>query len=195
MPLADPEPTILPAGRSAPTSAAGFQQLSALSIVYTNACSLQKKMTEMQSRVCELRPQLIIVTETWLHDGVQDAEIHLDGYTLFRQDRSERRGGGIVIYVESALNPTYRALPAEAQPSTGFEAIICELHTNQSTLPVLAVYRSPNASEDDHDRLFKAMDFVFKPRGQYLIISDFNAPLALTGSLSCHSTQTPMRLS
>ncbi len=81
-----------------------------------------------------------------------------------------------VMYVESALNPTHQALPAEAQPSTGFEAIICEQHINQSTLPVLVVYRSPNDSEDDHDRLFKAMDFVSKLHGECPSTGDFNAP-------------------
>ncbi len=56
-------------------------------------------------------------------DGVQDAEIHLDGYILFRQDRPERRGGGIVMYVESAFNPTFRAPPAEAQTTTYLRVI------------------------------------------------------------------------
>ncbi len=55
MHLADSAPTTLPACRSSPTSAAGSQQLFALFLIYTNACSLHKKMTEVQSSVCELR--------------------------------------------------------------------------------------------------------------------------------------------
>ncbi len=119
---------------------------------------------------------MTIITETWLHEGIQDAEVYLDRYILFRQDRLQRRGGGIAVYVESSLNPTRHNLPDDAQQSPGFEAVICELHTTRCTLPVLTVYRSPSASEDDHARLFRAMDAVSKRHTECIIFGDFNAP-------------------
>ncbi len=133
-------------------------------------------LTELQCRVCELKPQMIIITETWLHEGIQDAEFHLDGYILFRQDRLQLRGGGIAVYVESSLHPTHHNLLDDAQQSPGFEAVICELHTTRCTLPILAVYRSPSASEDNHARLFQALDAVSKRHMECIIVGDFNAP-------------------
>ncbi len=135
-----------------------------------------RKWQNCRSMMSFLKPRLLIITEKWLRDGVQDADIRLDGSTLLLQDRFQRRGGGISEFVKSALNSMYRALPAEAQLSLGFGVIICEQLTNQSTLPAFAADRSPNASIDDHDRLFTAMNFVYKHRGECLIIGDFNAP-------------------
>ncbi len=34
-------------------------------------------MTELQCRVCKLKPQVMIITETWLHEGIQDTEVYL----------------------------------------------------------------------------------------------------------------------
>ncbi len=80
------------------------------------------------------------------------------------------------MYVESSLNPTRHNLPDDAQQSPDFEAVICNLHTTRCTLPILAVYRSPSASKDDHARLFRAMDVVSKCHTECIIVGDFNAP-------------------
>ena len=48
----------------------------------------------------------VAVTETWLHDGVKDAEVCHDfsDFTLFRADRAEgREGGGVALYLRDEL--------------------------------------------------------------------------------------------
>ena len=48
---------------------------------------------------------LIAVTETWLHSGVNDAEVihNTPGYTILRCDRSGRDGGGEALYLKEDL--------------------------------------------------------------------------------------------
>ncbi len=36
-------------------------------------------MTELLNRVCDRRPELIAVTKTWLHEGIDEAEVTLKG--------------------------------------------------------------------------------------------------------------------
>ena len=37
---------------------------------------------------------ILAITETWAHEGVEDPELHFSGYTMFRRDREKTRGGG-----------------------------------------------------------------------------------------------------
>ena len=46
---------------------------------------------------------MIALTESHLKDRVSDHEIHIDGFSLIRSDRSVREGGGIVSYVKDNL--------------------------------------------------------------------------------------------
>ena len=60
-----------------------------------------------------------MVTETWLTDAIPDAALHISGFTIVRRDRSNRRGGGVAIYIRESLpfkirpdcnNPDYECL-------------------------------------------------------------------------------------
>ena len=61
---------------------------SNLEIFYTNANGLINKMDELKL-ILETNPgiDVICVTETHLDKEIFDAEIHLDGYVMFRKDR------------------------------------------------------------------------------------------------------------
>ena len=47
---------------------------------------------------------LPLLLETWLSKTVDSTAIQIDGYTLYRNDRSGRRGGGIAVYVKERYN-------------------------------------------------------------------------------------------
>lgn len=76
------------------------------SIILSNVRSLTPKMDELRinQRSCfEYRESnLMVFTETWLHQGVSDSLLNLGGYSLVRADRSDtsgkRNGGGICMY-------------------------------------------------------------------------------------------------
>ena len=60
-----------------------------------------------RSKIAYLRDQaklenssMILITESWLHEGVLDAEIMIPGYTLYRADRdSSRTHGGCAAWI------------------------------------------------------------------------------------------------
>jgi len=47
-----------------------------------------------------LEPDIIGITETWLNDKVNGAEVVIEGYDLFRCDRLGMRGGGVLLYIK-----------------------------------------------------------------------------------------------
>ena len=46
----------------------------------------------------------VFLSETWLHDGILDAEVSLEGFNLFRGDREGRARGGSALYLREYLN-------------------------------------------------------------------------------------------
>ena len=42
---------------------------------------------------------ILAFTETCLDNSISDSEVSLPGYSIFRSDRTNGRGGGIAVYV------------------------------------------------------------------------------------------------
>ena len=64
--------------------------------IYFNARSLVNKVSELEVLLSTESPEIVGVTETWLHNEIHDSEFSFDGYSLFRQDRlsnSKLKGG------------------------------------------------------------------------------------------------------
>ena len=54
----------------------------------------------------DLNPDVIGITESWTHNNIEDAELMLHGYQLFRCDRSTgNKGGGVLLIVKDVFNP------------------------------------------------------------------------------------------
>ena len=45
---------------------------------------------------------VIYVNETWLNQNISNSEILHSGFTIFRRDRSDRGGGGVLIAIKTA---------------------------------------------------------------------------------------------
>jgi len=65
------------------------------------------KVDELCTYAIEHNLHLIGVVETWLNEGIGNGEINLEGYTVYRKDRSDvklGKGGGVLLYVHNSLN-------------------------------------------------------------------------------------------
>ena len=68
-----------------------------------NARSIFNKLDELKALLREESVDLIGITESWARDEMLDKEIILEDYNIFRKDRLERRGGGILLYVRKGI--------------------------------------------------------------------------------------------
>ena len=74
-----------------------------LSVLHLNVRSLLGKMDQLRL-LCERNgANIITLSETWLNKDIDDSEIELPGYSIIRRDRSERTGGGVIIYIRDGL--------------------------------------------------------------------------------------------
>ena len=109
------------------------------------------------------------ITESWANNDITDAELGLEGYAMFRKDRMGRRGGGVLLYIKDTI-PAYEVqLQEEADCN---EAIWCKLVTGHSTVTIGVVYRCPNITKQNNEKIHNAISEVSK--GDCIIMGDFN---------------------
>ena len=120
----------------------------------------------------DIDPHIIGITESWATPDISDAELGMTGYVIFRKDRLGRRGGGVILYILYILESIQAyeiKLEKEAECE---EAVWCNIVTGKSTLTVGLLYRSPNISMEENEKIHNAIKEVSKRDS--IIMGDFN---------------------
>ena len=76
---------------------------SGIKCVCLYAKSIINKKTELNNMVDDVTPHIIGITESWANNDITDAELGLEGYVMFRNDRMGRRGGGVLLYIKETI--------------------------------------------------------------------------------------------
>ncbi|BHF74856.1 hypothetical protein SprV_0501794400 [Sparganum proliferum] len=151
---------------------AGLPKAKKLKCLYSNAQSLLSKLDELKIYVNQTLPDVISITETWLSASVDDREVALSGYHLFRKDRSGRQGGGVLTYVKYGLFASEK----EGQLARTTETLWLTIKTPGSQpLEILMVYRPPRNDPQSDSSLLEELETI-SIRPNVMIMGDFNAP-------------------
>ena len=147
----------------------GNTSKSEIKCVCLNARSIINKKTELNIMVDDIKPHIIGITESWANNDITNAELGLEGYVMFRKDRIGRRGGGVLLYIKDTI-PAYEVqLQEEADCN---EAIWCNLVTGHTAVIIGVVYRCPNITKQNNEKIHNAINEVSK--GDCIIMGDFN---------------------
>ena len=149
------------------------------SLFISNARSLVNKIDELSSTVSNYSADIVVITETWLSNNVDNSVIGLNGFSTFRYDRPDgRRGGGVCVYVnnrfpvfhlEDISVPDIESIWLLLKPSRlprGFNSIILG-----------AIYHPPR--NDDRSLLAHIMESLDRalasnPGAAVILTGDFN---------------------
>ena len=71
---------------------------------HLNAHSIVNKMDEIRLLLRDNPFEVFAVSEARLNSSILDSEVSVPGYTLVRNDRNVKRGGGTVIYVKDGVS-------------------------------------------------------------------------------------------
>ena len=128
------------------------------------------------------------LTETWLKEH-KDAELHIDGYKLFRADRKRvkksrgRYSGGVGFYVRMDIASTLEVM---VNFSNGVVELLA-LYSKGHNLYIAATYRQPddrvgnNRSTEKEfnaamDKLTASLTELPTPSPNVFLCGDFNIP-------------------
>ena len=127
-----------PSTSSPPKKQLSFCHLNIRSLVQQSDCGT--RFDHLYNYVCRDNIyDVIALTETHLSDDIDDDEINLDGYTLFRLDRN-RHGGGTALYCRSELEPKLISNLSIAN----IEMLWIETSVHQNKIVFGVCYRPPN---------------------------------------------------
>ena len=68
-------------------------------IGHLNARSLNKNINELKAILEETDFDAVSISESWLRSRTPKDRFLIDGYKIFRNDRRNKRGGGVCIYI------------------------------------------------------------------------------------------------
>ena len=71
-----------------------------LVVLQVNCKSVYNKSIELWNLVDMYNPDVVIGTESWLKEDINNAEVFRTDFTTYRRDRTAR-GGGVFIYVKN----------------------------------------------------------------------------------------------
>ena len=150
------------------------------------------KVPFIQDLLINDRLLFIALTETWLREHL-DAEVNVNGYKLFRQDRIKtkttrkgRDGGGTACYLKNEV-----AANTDTIMNFSNEVVdVLGLYIKPKNLALFTVYRQPdnraggNRSTSVHfkealDKLNEVLMQLPNPTPDIIVCGDFNLPFAI----------------
>ena len=69
-----------------------------LNVVHLNIRSVIYKIDQIRMMISQAKIDVLCLTESWLNPNITDSELSIEGYKIFRKDRTLKKGGGILIY-------------------------------------------------------------------------------------------------
>ena len=145
-------------------------RIGTLKILSWNANSLKAHGEELKHFISTEThmPDIICVQETFLKNT---DEFNLDGYSIIRKDRSEKKGGGVATMVRNGIS--YTALTTTENT---VENIIIEIKSLTKKIKIGNIYCPPNQHHKEAD-----LQPLFKERN-IILVGDFNAHSSSLGS-------------
>ena len=71
--------------------------------IMLKARSLLPKVDELTGLIYTKPVDIVAVTESWLHNTIENRLLQLNHHNLFRKDRITGRGGGVCVYVKKGI--------------------------------------------------------------------------------------------
>lgn len=136
-----------------------------------NIRSIVSKINEIRAWVCYYKPNIITISETWLHSQISDVVINIDDYILYRCDRASR-GGGVATYISASL-VSERVIP-NVEPDH-FECLFIRVTLQANKKIIIGnIYRPPAAPSDSTMCILSTIN-SFDKQHELILLGDFNS--------------------
>ena len=144
---------------------------SPLVLLQVNCRSICNKILEFWNLMDTYNPDVVIGTESWLSEEINNAEVFRDDYIIFRRDRCSR-GGGVFIGVKNYIDCR------EIWVDEDFEILAVEIKGRYpiATWEIVGTYRAPNEDMGVLERLATRTGSTGNCTKRSIIGGDLNLP-------------------
>ena len=147
---------------------ADFANSHGLRFLHINARSLVRKLDLVKTWFIVAKPDIVVISETWLKPRVSDDVLHIGGFNIFRCDR-KGHAGGIAIYVANKFHVTN--LYSITTPDV-FELLSLQIKIADVPLTIVGCYRPPRALAESVSNLTAILTGLIST--EVVVIGDVN---------------------
>ena len=156
-----------------------------LNVVHLNIRSIIYKLDQIKMIISQAKIDILCLTESWLNPNITDLEPSIEGYKIFRQDRINKRGGGILIYIKNCLK--YDSIVPQGVISASEIMESCWIQLNlKYTKPILlgVIYKPPQTPVGKTIQILTDTLSKIQPTTPHelYILGDFNIDTSLPTS-------------
>ena len=138
--------------------------INGFKIAHININHLIHKKNFINELISKNNISIFAVTETWLSGDISGGEISIPHYRVFRRDKTDRRGGGVCIYIHETIN--FKVLVQLQDPS--LEMLWLKVTIGRQDINVGCFYRPPDAKV----QLWSTLDGTLESlQGQHIILT------------------------
>ena len=141
-------------------------------VAHINARSLCKNIEELREVVYKCKFDAVAVSETWLTKHSPKNRFLLNNYTVFREDRKNKRGGGVLWYIRDHYRAKRIKLPpAQAIP----EMLWIQVSVAGKQIALGCLYKPPNIPYGVFANLYDSLLTIYTQYDHTILVGDFNA--------------------
>ncbi len=147
------------------------------SVVHFNSRSLYTNLSKIKEYLQQLQHSfsVIAISESWLRDDKELPE-RIEGYEMYHQNRVHKRGGGVALYVKSALKCKVIKNMTTVIDNL-LECITIEINVEKSkNILVSCIYRGPGTCITQFNKKVYEL-FDIQKNKVILVCGDFNIDL------------------
>ena len=132
-------------------------------------------MNDFRALIETNNPDVFCVTETWF---TNESDVNVNGYNIYRKDRSNgKKGGGVSIYTRNSMQ-TFDVNDQDLNNQSIEQVWIC-INCNEEKILVGCMYRPPDSSQLVNDQIISSINAAKavidkKLYTSVVIIGDFN---------------------
>ena len=141
---------------------------NSISFIHLNVQSLVPKLEQIAIEYHGY--DLMSFTESWLNPSINDEKVNIPTYTSFRNDRADRVGGGVIVYVKENVNCTQR-LDLHVG---NIECIWLEIKLKNKSYLYGTFYIPPNSNQQIWDNFYHSIDLASATNKDLILTGDFN---------------------
>ena len=141
--------------------------------LHTQSRGLKVRM--LKELAIEQKALIISLTESHLNEGVKEAEINIEGFNIFRKDRTSNIKGGVITYLKNDLAKSAKELTSGEIGLIEYQCILIK----DPNILLMNVYRSPDATPQDFQQVLNILEDTARRCPGYpstLLTGDFNFP-------------------
>ena len=114
------------------------------------------------------------------HQYINDDEIYIPGYNIFRKDRTTGIGGGVCIYVKDRMQVNLR----DDLMFENVEAIWIQMGQGGTKYLISCIYRPPSATLEYYERIVDMFECASMTEYPVISLGDLNFNYILDGTYS-----------